>query len=182
MSMDPVEQQVRQWLEQVVIGLNLCPFAGVPYHNGLVRIAVSHATTEEGLLAELHRELALIDRTPASGLETTLLVVTGMLADFDAYNDFLTPVEFLLRQEGWEGKYQVASFHPRYRFRGTRDDDAGNLTNRAPWPILHIIREASITQALFDYADPEAIPERNIARMQSLTAEERRDFFPWLAR
>jgi hypothetical protein len=179
MQMNAVEQQVRQWLEQVVIGLNLCPFAGIPYRNGQVRISISQATTEEGLLADLHGELSQIDQTPASVLETTLLVVPGMLADFDAYNEFLTPVDALLRQEGWEGKYQIATFHPQYRFRGTRDDDLGNLTNRAPWPTLHILREASITQAMSDYADPEAIPERNIARMQSLSPQVLREYFPW---
>jgi hypothetical protein len=180
MQMELVEQQVRQWLEQVVIGLNLCPFAGLPYRNGQVRISVSQATTEDALLADLERELAQIDQTPASKLETTLLVVAGMLADFDAYNEFLTPVDALLRQEDCEGKYQVATFHPHYRFRGTRDDDPGNFTNRSPWPILHIIREASITQALSDYPDAEAIPERNISKMQSLTLPEIRNCFPWL--
>jgi hypothetical protein len=182
MEMSAVEQQVRQWLEQVVIGLNLCPFAGLPYRNGQVRIAVSQATTEDALLADLQRELVWIDQTPSSELETTLLVVTGMLADFDAYNEFLTPVDILLCQEGWVGKYQVATFHPRYRFRGLRDDDPGNLTNRSPWPILHIIREVSITQALADYADPAAIPERNIDKMHSLTPQEILDYFPWIPR
>jgi len=178
--MDPIEQQVRRWLEQVVIGLNLCPFAGAPYRNGQVRISVSQATTNEALLAELQSELALIDRTPATELETTLLVVAGMLADFDAYNEFLTPVDDLLRHDGFVGKYQVASFHPRYRFRGMRDDDAGNLTNRSPWPILHILREAGIDRALADYPDPDGIPERNIDRMHSLTQSEIRKLFPWL--
>ena len=182
MQMEAVEQQVRQWLEQVVIGLNLCPFAGAPYRNGQVRIAVSEATTEELLLADLQRELALIDETPASELETTLLVVAGMLADFEAYNEFLTPVDWLMKQEGWEGKYQVATFHPHYRFRGMRADDAGNLTNRSPWPILHILREASIEKALADYPDPEAIPDHNIRRMQSLTPQQLHEYFPWLAR
>jgi hypothetical protein len=180
MNTSAVEQQVRQWLEQVVIGLNLCPFAGLPYRHGQVRIVVSQAATEDALLVDLHRELVQIDQTPASTLETTLLVVAGMLADFDAYNEFLTPVDDLLRQEGWEGQYQIATFHPQYRFRGTRDDDPGNLTNRSPWPILHILREASITQALSDYRDPQAIPERNIDKMQSLTPREIRDYFPWL--
>lgn len=180
--MDQIEQQVRQWLERVVIGLNLCPFAGAPYRNGQVRITVSQATTEDALLADLHSELERIDQTPASILETTLLVVAGMLADFGAYNEFLTPVETLLRQGGCEGKYQIATFHPQYRFRGTRDDDVGNLTNRSPWPILHIIREASIDTALGNYPEPDAIPERNIRTMQSLSPQQIRDYFPWLAR
>lgn len=180
--MDSIEQQVRHWLEQVVIGLNLCPFAGSPYRNGQVRIAISHATTEEELLADLQRELERIDQTPSSILETTLIVVAGMLADFDAYNEFLTPVDALLKERDWSGKFQVASFHPRYRFRGMRDDDVGNLTNRSPWPILHIIREASIDTALENYPEPETIPDRNIRTMQSLSPQQVRDYFPWLVR
>ena len=178
--METVVQQVRQWLEQVVIGLNLCPFAGAPFRNGQVRISVSQATDEETLLAHLQSELVLIDEAPAATVETTLLIITGMLVDFDAYNEFLNEVDALLRQGGWEGKYQVASFHPQYRFHGTKADDPSNLTNRSPWPILHIIREASIDKALSDYPEPEAIPENNIRKMRSLSPEERREFFPWL--
>ena len=178
--MNPVEQQVRQWLEQVVIGLNLCPFAGTPYRNGLVRFVVSPATTEESLLAELQSELVLIDETPETTIETTLLIVTGLLADFGAYNDFLADVEDLLRDGDWEGEFQVASFHPQYCFQGTKAGDAGNLTNRAPWPILHIIREASIDAVLADYPQPESIPIRNIQKMKSLSPDERRELFPWL--
>ncbi|MBI5759492.1 MAG: DUF1415 domain-containing protein [Planctomycetales bacterium] len=179
---DAVEHDVRQWLEQVVIGLNLCPFAGTPYRNGQIRISISQAVTEEALLADLQRELKLIDETPAATVESTLLVVTGLLADFEAYNQFLAEIDVLLRRGGWEGELQVASFHPQYRFLGTEPDDAGNLTNRSPWPILHIIREASIDKALADYPEPESIPERNIRKMKSLSSEERCSFFPWLVR
>ncbi|MBS0265756.1 MAG: DUF1415 domain-containing protein [Planctomycetes bacterium] len=179
--METVEHQVRQWLERVVIGMNLCPFAGKPYRNGQIRISVSQAATEDALLAHLQSELELIDKTPATTVETTLLVITEILVEFDAYNEFLTEVDTLLRRGGWEGTYQVASFHPQYRFFGTKADDAGNLTNRSPWPILHIIREESIDRALSDYPEPEAIPEKNIRTMQSLSPEERREYFPWLA-
>lgn len=178
--MEAIELQVRQWLEKVVIGLNLCPFAGTPYRNGQIRISVSQAATEETLLAHLQGELVLIDGTPMTTIETTLLVIAGMLADFDVYNQFLAEVDALLRRGGWEGKYQVASFHPRYRFLGTDEDDASNLTNRSPWPILHIIREASIDMALSDHPEPETIPGRNIRKMKSLSPDERRDYFPWL--
>jgi hypothetical protein len=178
--MESVEYQVRQWLEQVVIGLTLCPFAGTPYRNDQIRISVSQAATEEMLLAHLESELVLIDGTPATALETTLLVVAGMLTDFDSYNQFLTEVDALLRQGRWEGKYQVASFHPRYRFRGMKEDDVGNLTNRSPWPILHIVREASIDRARSDYPEIVTIPQRNIRKMESLIPKERRDLFPWV--
>ncbi len=177
---DAEKQSVRQWLESVVIGLNLCPFAGAPFRNGLVRIVTSHAVTEEALLSGLQKELVLIDETPTTTLETTLLVVAGMLADFEEYNQFLDEVEVLLRRGGWEGRYQVASFHPQYRFEGTAADDAGNLTNRSPYPILHIIREASIDRAVAEFPGVDEIPERNIQKMKSLTAEEKLNCFPWL--
>lgn len=173
-----VEQQIRRWLEEVVIGLNLCPFAGVPYREGRVRIFVSPAETEELLREHLRNELELIDSKPASEVETTLVVIADMLADFDAYNQFLDEADAVLRNGGWEGEYQIASFHPDYRFHGTAADDAGNLTNRSPWPILHIIREASIDAALADFPDPEMIPERNIQKMRSLSPDERRKYFP----
>lgn len=179
--MEAAEHQVRQWLEHVVIGLNLCPFAAAPYRSGLVRISVSHAVTEVLLLEQLHRELVHMDETPETTVETTLLVVVEVLADFEAYNEFLGEVHALLRTGGWEGRYQVASFHPRYRFRGTKDDDACNLTNRSPWPILHILREASLDRALLNYAEPETIPDQNIRTTRSLSPDERRHYFPWLA-
>jgi hypothetical protein len=178
--MTDIEQQIRQWLERIVIGLNLCPFAGAPYRQGLIRIAVSEAKSERALLDDLRKELELIHSTPASTLETTLLVVPGLLSDFDDYNFFLDEVDVFLRRGGWEGDFQVATFHPRYRFEGTDENDPGNLTNRSPWPILHILREASIDRALAGYPNPEEIPEQNIEKMNSLSPEERRSSFPWL--
>ena len=181
MDLSPdVEGIVRQWLEQVVIGLNLCPFAGTPFRNGLVRIVVSEATTNEALLDNLKRELELIGQAPATELETTLLVVPGMLTGFGAYNQFLDEVEALLRRGGWEKEFQVASFHPQYRFEGTATDDPGNLTNRSPYPILHIIREASIDKAVAEFSGVNQIPERNIQRMTTLNNDEVRRLFPWL--
>lgn len=178
--MEAAEDDVRQWLDRVVIGLGLCPFAATPFHNGLVRITVSRARTALTLLADLQAELELVDGTPPGKLETTLIVVAEMLADFDDYNQFLSQVDALLHAGGWNGEFQVASFHPQYQFRGTRTDDPGNLTNRSPWPILHIIREASLDQALSAYPHPEQITKQNIAKMRALSLEERTTYFPWL--
>jgi hypothetical protein len=180
MQTSDAEKQVRRWLEQVVIGLNLCPFAGTPWRSGRVRISVTAASNRDALLEDLQRELVLLDGTPATQLETSLLVVTGMLENFAVYNQFLDEADTLLRTCGWEGQYQVASFHPLYRFSGTKEDDVSNLTNRSPWPILHIIREASIDAALATCADPEEIPAMNIRTMLSMSLEARRKYFPWL--
>ncbi|MDB5337004.1 MAG: hypothetical protein JWN70_2623 [Planctomycetaceae bacterium] len=178
--MESVEQQVRQWVERIVIGLNLCPFAATPYKNGQVRITISEAATGETLLDDLRRELQLLKDSPVETLETTMIVVTRMLAEFDDYNQFLEDADILLQDEDWAVDYQIASFHPHYMFGGTRANDPGNLTNRSPWPILHILREASIDQALEEYPDPDSIPRRNVRLMKSLSRQERRAHFPWL--
>ena len=171
---------VEQWLDEVVIGLDLCPFAARPRREKRVRIAVSHATTAAALLDDLQAELERLSDTPVAELETTLLAIPDMLEDFLDYNDFLDVVDLWVEQFGWEGELQVASFHPQYQFADTEADDPGNLTNRSPWPLLHIIREESLEKAIEHYPDVDRIPERNIARMQALTAEERARLFPHL--
>ncbi|MBS0546040.1 MAG: DUF1415 domain-containing protein [Proteobacteria bacterium] len=171
---------VRTWLDDVVIGLNLCPFAAKPRNENRVRIVVSHARTEEALLDDLQHELEHLSDTPVAELETTLLAIPHMLEDFAEYNDFLDAVDLWLEQFGWEGELQVASFHPHYQFADSAPDDAGNLTNRSPWPLLHIIREESLEKAIEHFPDVDGIPERNIRRMEALTAEERQRLFPYL--
>lgn len=171
---------INQWLDEVVIGLNLCPFAAKPRRERRVRIAISHATDEETLLNDLQAELERLSDTPVDELETTLLAIPDMLENFEDYNDFLDAVDLWVEQFGWEGELQVASFHPQYQFADTEADEPGNLTNRSPWPLLHIIREESLEQAIEHYPDVEGIPERNIKRMEALTADEKRKLFPYL--
>lgn len=176
-AVDSVETAVRHWLESVVVGLGLCPFAARPFRAGQVRIHVSDCTDELELLTELQLELTRLDQTPAAELETTIIAIPRMLADFLDYNDFLDRVDDLLEKFEWSGEYQVASFHPQYQFAGTQADDAENLTNRSPVPLLHILREASVEAALDSHPDPEGIPPANIQRIRELTPAQRRALF-----
>lgn len=178
--MDKREQQVKDWLETVVIGLELCPFANKPLMNNQIRYVISEAITEEILLEELLSELELMDKTPASELETTLLVIPDMLQSFSDYNQFLDLSDTLLEKFNWSGKFQIASFHPGYQFSETEADDPENLINRAPYPILHLLREASIEKALENYTEPSQIPLRNIKRMKKLTTAEKKKIFNYL--
>lgn len=162
--------QTQRWLEEVVIGLNLCPFARRPLQAGQIHFDVTHATDAGTLLGDLHAALTALDNNKA--IETTLLIIPGMLEDFGDYNDFLSLCDALLERFEWEGAYQVASFHPQYQFEDTEPNDAENRTNRSPWPMLHLLREDSVSEALAHYPDPEQIPQRNIARMRALTKEE----------
>lgn len=181
-SKQEIAQQVNQWLNDVVIGLNLCPFAAKPQRNKQIKIFVSDAQQEEVLLEDILSQLLELDATPAEELETTLVVVPNMLDDFFDYNLFIDWVEALIKQQDWEGIFQLATFHPDYCFGGTEPEDAENLTNRSPYPVFHLIREESMEKVLKHYPNPEAIPDTNIARVESLTAEERRKLFPYLFR
>ncbi|WP_127470394.1 DUF1415 domain-containing protein [Thiomicrorhabdus aquaedulcis] len=173
-----IEARIRAWLEQVVIGLNLCPFAAHPYQNDQVHIAISPCTDKLCLLTQLQTELHTLEQQPS--IETTVLVIPNLLHDFDDYNQFLDLVDDLVAQQGWEGIFQVASFHPHYQFGGTQPEDAENLTNRAPYPILHLLREDSLERALENHPNPQAIFEHNIATVQALSDTEKAKLFPHL--
>ncbi|WP_456297280.1 DUF1415 domain-containing protein [Vibrio sp. AK197] len=175
-----IADTVNTWLEDVVIGLNLCPFAAKPQRNQQIRIFVSDASTDEGLLEDILTQFIDLDNIPSDKLDTTLVVVPNMLSDFYEYNLFIDWVEAIIRQQGWEGTYQVATFHPDYCFAGCQPDDPENLTNRSPYPIFHLIREASMEKVLSHYPDPEAIPENNIERVSSLSEAQRKALFPYL--
>lgn len=178
--MNTVEQNVLFWLNSVVIGLNLCPFSGKPARENRVRLCISEASIEEGVLADLFSEMELLDKTPVAELETTLLIIPHALEDFFEYNQCLAWAQSQLKRRGWMGVYQLASFHPHYCFAHSAPEDVENLTNRSPYPIIHIIREESLEKALGYFDDVEEIPERNKKTVASLSAEQKQQLFPYL--
>ncbi len=161
---------VRRWLETLVIGLNLCPFAKRELVKNRVRFFVSEATTVEQLQMDLEAELALMAED--ASIETTLLIHPAVLQDFFEYNQFISHTNRILKQLGYRGTFQIASFHPDYQFGGTEPDDVENTTNRSPYPLLHLIREESLARAVENYPDPDQIPERNIALVEELGADK----------
>ncbi|ENQ1529564.1 DUF1415 domain-containing protein [Vibrio parahaemolyticus] len=181
-DINAITQQVDQWLNDVVIGLNLCPFAAKPQRNKQIKIFVSKATQEEALLEDILLQLIELSTTEPEKLETTLVAVPNMLQDFWDYNFCIDWVEGLIKQQDWEGIFQVATFHPDYCFGGAAPEDDENLTNRSPYPIFHLIREESMEKVLKHYPDPESIPDTNIARVSALSEEERKKLFPYLFR
>ena len=156
------------WLERVVIGLNLCPFAKAVHVKNQIRYVVSSATTHEDLLRDLMRELEVLAETPATNIDTTLLVHPYVLTDFIEYNDFLDVADAALEDMDLEGLLQVASFHPQYQFAGTQPDDIENYTNRSPYPMLHLLREASVVQAVSAFPESEKIFDKNIETLRRL--------------
>jgi hypothetical protein len=157
-----------RWLERAVIGLNLCPFAKAPQVKGQIHYVVSEAKGLEGLRDELIEELQALAALPAEERETVLLIVPHMLRDFLDFNDFLDEADGVLQELDLEGEFQVASFHPEFQFAGTEPDDITNYTNRSPYPMLHLIREASIDRAVEAFPEAETIYEANMATMEKL--------------
>ena len=170
-SDDEVLARTRGWLEKAVIGLNLCPFAKAVYTRDRVRLVVSQARHADDLLEELDRELDFLVATPAEQVDTTLLIHPTLFPDFLDFNDFLEIAEGVLDEHGLEGVVQLASFHPQFQFDGTTPEDMGNYTNRAPYALLHLLREDSVEKAVDSLPDPDAIYQENIRTLDKLGLE-----------
>ena len=168
MDTDPVITNTQRWLERAVIGLNLCPFAKAVHVKQQIHFAVSravgHADIREDLVAELHGLVA----HDAAVRDTTLLILPDALPDFLDFNDFLGVADRTLAKLKLDGVVQIASFHPAYQFADAAPDDMANCTNRAPYPILHLLREASVARAVAAFPEAESIYEHNIATLQKL--------------
>lgn len=159
-------RRTEQWLEQWVIGQGLCPFAQHPWQQGRVELRLSVAKTQDALLADLDAALQSLAADPQ--VETLLLVHPEVLQEFYDYNDFLDLADALIQARDWEGEFQIASFHPDYQFADTSPDAVENYTNRSPYPLLHILREGSVSAAIAHHPDVDQIPQRNIALLQQL--------------
>ena len=168
---DPIIQETRDWLEKAVIGLNLCPFAKPVHVAGRIRFAVSRAETPEALLADLLTELRTLAAADPEEIETTLLIHPRVLTDFLDYNDFLGVADAALEELDLVGEIQVASFHPDYQFEGTAPDDIENYTNRSPHPILHLLRESSVEEAVASFPDTDRIYKANVETLRKLGLE-----------
>jgi hypothetical protein len=165
---DEVVAATRRWLEKVVIGLNLCPFARAVHAGNQIRYEISDAQTPEALLADLARELQTLAAADPAKVETTLLIHPQVLGDFLDYNDFLDIADSAVEELGLTGTIQVASFHPHYRFADTEPDAIENYSNRSPYPMLHLLREESVERAVAEFADAGRIPDLNIETLRRI--------------
>ena len=166
------ESHIRQWLADFVVGLNLCPFARPLLGAPNLRIVICAASEEEELRSAFLQELELLQRSAEQDIATTLLAFPHALQDFNDYLWFLDDVQALMREAGLEGVVQLASFHPQYLFAGEPPDAASHYSNRAPYPLIHLLREDMVTRVLADGADPLQIPDRNIETLNAMGVDE----------
>lgn len=162
----------RRWIQSIVIELNLCPFAQRVFQAQTIRCVVSRAEDETALAADLTRELQALAAAPLSSVVTTLLIHPHVLGDFLAYNDFLDTAEGLVDSLNLTGVIQIASFHPDYQFADIDPEAVENYTNRSPYPMLHLLREESVSEVAGDPEELLAIPRRNIETLRALGKEK----------
>jgi len=165
--------ETKRWLLEFVIGHNLCPFARKPFESDQIRFICSDALEDSDLLQALAQEFELL--LSDSAIETTLLIVPNALETFTTYWDFIEGAEALIERLGLEGVLQIATFHPQYQFEGTEPDAPENQTNRSPYPLIHILREESLSKAIKNYPDVNKIPERNVNLMNRLFNQAKAD-------
>jgi hypothetical protein len=158
----------QRWLERAVIGLSLCPFAKSVHVKGQIRYVVSPAETAAALLDDLRRELSELAAADPQAVDTVLLIAPRALGHFLDFNAFLARADAELDRLGLAGTLQLASFHPEYEFAEYGPSDAAHLTNRSPYPMLHLLREASVTRAVAVFPDAAEIFEKNVATVRAL--------------
>lgn len=167
-----VLQRTGNWLKKVVCDLNLCPFAGPVVEAGRVCMTVSKAADTGQLLIDFLAELDNFQTAPEAEIATCLLILPAGLEDFDNYLDFLAEAQILLEKSGLADEIQLASFHPDYIFEGESELNVSHFTNRSPYPMVHLIREAMLSRELENFSDPEQIPQKNIQRLRAMGIDQ----------
>ena len=162
-SIDTTVNITRRWINSFIVDLNLCPFARREVMRNSMRFTVFEDSDPANILHALSEEITLLHNSPE--IETSFLILPAGMPDFRDFNDFIYAAESLTEALGWEGRYQLVGFHPQYQFANTEPDDAENYTNRSPFPMLHILRESSVSDAVATTHDTALIPQRNIATL-----------------
>lgn len=163
---ETIIKTTKLWIEKIVIALNLCPFAAKPFNEGRIRYFVERSSKPDPIFEHIHAIFQELDENQT--IETAFLILPHCTPHFIDYLNLLDDAEQKLKTWGYEGTYQLAGFHPCYQFSGTSKGDIENHTNRSPYVMIHILREASLEKALQSFPHPESIPEQNIDTLKKL--------------
>jgi uncharacterized protein len=172
MNNSKIINQTKSWIEQFVIGYNLCPFAAQPFNQDRIKYVLVEGKDLEELVETTFQECLSLQKTDASEIETSILIHPEILTDFEEYLGVLEQMQDDLEKLDLEGVIQLATFHPDYQFAETRPEDAENFTNRSPYPMIHILREDSLEKVINLHPNTENIPQENIKTMNRIGTEE----------
>ena len=163
----------------MVVGLKLCPFSSSVIAQDQVYYAICDATTDAQLKQFYLNELQRLLGANENDVATSLLMFTQGLEEFDDYLALLDWFQQLLEKAELTKHVQLASFHPQYQFEGVAANDLSHFTNRAPYPTIHLLRQAQMTKALAHVADPEQIFADNIETLNKLGRQKVELLCPW---
>ncbi|MFT7579167.1 MAG: hypothetical protein ACI9MR_000829 [Myxococcota bacterium] len=162
------EERVMLWVDEAIIGLDLCPFARSV--RGQMRVAMRPESDLDAAIEATLAEVRTLLDDPTNA--TSLVVFEAGLQAFESFLDVVDVVADALEQSGADSYVQLATFHPAYQFEGTAPGDLSNHTNRAPYPIIHLLRTDAVGDAVDKHPDTLAIPEANMARLAALGTDE----------
>jgi len=178
--MDQLINKTKNWIDQFVIGLNLCPFAKAVYDKDQIRYTVNESESNDELLISFYNELLLLKKIGPKDAATGFYIFPNAFSDFESFLDFYAQAEFVLKESKLEQTFQLAGFHPKYLFAESAEEDIENATNRSPYPMIHILRVKQVSKAIDTYPDVSAIPENNIETLKELGPDGVKNIFDQL--
>ena len=140
-----------------MVGCNFCPFASRELRQGGIHYEVLTEPLQESIFLQ---ECQRLDDD--SAVSTSFLILTQPDLGFDEYLGVVEQAQEWLEDANYEGVYQLASFHPDYRFATSHGGDPADFTNRSPYPMLHFLRESAVSAAIDSFPGAESIPDNNI--------------------
>jgi hypothetical protein len=182
----PIVVNTLDWLQNVVMGLNLCPFAKPSFVRDQINIQVVHGGNPTDALAHVVEECWKLKGDDKEG--TALVVCPDLYPDdFEEFLGILNVLEEGIMEDlELSEDLQIAPFHPLFVF-GDQEEDSGEVngskeknvedaissyTNRAPYPMFHILREMEISKAVESLGgDASKVWKRNIELLQSMEDE-----------
>ena len=179
LSKDLNKEIIKKWVHDIVIGLNLCPFAKAPWDKGNIRFQESLATNEDEMLKDFLDELHLLQMSKSTEVSTTLLYFTHYQEDFMSFNDFVGTCEVVLEKLNLDDLFQLVAFHPKFQFAGLEINDKANLVNSSPIPLVHLIRKEELSLVIKEIDDGEKISFANEKRLKKMSSSEIKNLFPW---
>ena len=166
MTNEKIIQHTRLWIEQVVIANNFCPFASRPYMENKIAYWVADSPNKHAVLRQFQSYCEVLNTD--NDIETAIIIIPNGFNNFKDYLTLLQMANYQLKANNLEGVFQLASFHPHYKFAGKSPKDVTNYTNRSPYPVLHLIREKSIESVRRFFKNIEAIPAKNITAIRQI--------------
>ena len=168
-----LQNKIHKWLTDVIIGLNLCPFAKDPFENNKIKIEISNAINEDEIWSETLEEIHYLEEN--INISTTLLAFDKSEISFYNLNDLVLKLEKMLEVKNIP--YQVVAFHPEFKFQDTTAKDRINYVNRSPYPLIHILRSEEMDKVFKDDLMGEKINLQNEITLGKLSTNEIKKLF-----